>query len=166
MSAAEPPIAVGRILGPWGVRGYLKVTSYSRSPDRFVSGTRVYAGQTPLVVETARKHKGHFVVKFTTVSSLGAAQALQGTELTSPFTELPDPPDGSYYQFQLIGLAAVTPSGEALGTVTRILETGANDVYLIERPDGSELLVPAISDVVKNVDLDAGRIVVDPPAGL
>jgi 16S rRNA processing protein RimM len=166
MSAVEPPIAVGRILGPWGVRGGLKVSSYSRSSDRFVPGTRVYAGKTPLVVEMARKQKGHFVVQFTTVSSLGAAHALQGAELTVPATELPVQPDGSYYQFQLIGLAAETPLGEKLGTITRILETGANDVYLIERPDGSELLVPAISDVVKQVDVGGGRIVVDPPAGL
>ena len=165
MSAAEP-IAVGRILAPWGVRGHLKVTSYSRESDRFVPGTRVYAGDTPLVVETARRQKSHFVVKFTTVSSLGAAHALQGAELTIPVAELPVQPDGSYYQFQLIGLAAETSSGEKLGTMARVLETGANDVYLIERPDGTELLVPAITDVVKQVDLDAGRIVVDPPPGL
>jgi 16S rRNA processing protein RimM len=105
-------------------------------------------------------------VSFTTVNDLGAAQALQGAELTIPVAELPVQPGGSYYQFQLIGLAAETPSGEKLGTVARILETGANDVYLIERPDGSELLVPAISDVVKQVDIDAGRLVVDPPPGL
>ena len=65
-----------------------------------------------------------------------------------------------------LGLDVVNESGEPLGVIARVLETGANDVYLVERPGGGELLIPAIKDVVKTVDLDGGRMVVAPPPGL
>ena len=162
----EPPVAVGKVLAPWGVRGDVKIAPFSRSLDRFTPGTQVYLGETALVVERSRSHKGHFVVKFASVSDLGTAEEMRGTELTIPVSELPPPPQGVFYQFQLIGLAAVTPSGEPLGTIARVLETGANDVYLIERPDGGETLIPAVRDVVIEIDLNGGRMVVDPPVGL
>jgi 16S rRNA processing protein RimM len=119
-----------------------------------------------LTVERSRPHKQHFVVKFASISSIGAANEMRGAELTIPAAELPSPPDGSFYQFQLIGLHVVTESGDPLGAIARVLETGANDVYVVERLEGGELLIPAIKDVVKDVDLHGGRMVVDPPPGL
>ncbi len=126
----------------------------------------MYSGDTPLTVERSRPHKQHLVVKFDSISSLGAANEMRGAELTVPAAELPSPPEGSFYQFQLIGLDVVNESGDSLGVIARVLETGANDVYLVESSDGSETLIPAIKDVVKTVDLDGGRMVVDPPPGL
>jgi 16S rRNA processing protein RimM len=74
-------------------------------------------------------------------------------------------PDGEYYQFQLIGLAVETKDGERLGTLRSIFETGGNDVYVVDC-GGKELLVPAIEDVVCEIDLENNRMIVDLPEGL
>ena len=163
---SEERVAVGRILGPWGVRGEVRIEHFSQSPDRFVPGARVFAGETPLTVECSRPHKGHLVAKLREVSDRGEADSMRGAALTVEVAALPPAPDGSYYQFQLIGLTAFTTKAESLGTVSQVLETGANDVYVVDGADGRQILLPAISGVVLEVDLARGLMVVDPPNGL
>ena len=112
--------------------------------------------------ESSRPHKKALVVKFESISDRDVAEGLRGLDLVIPESELPPPPPGSHYQFQLVGLTVVTTSGDLLGKVSRILETGANDVYLVLGEDGGETLIPAIKDVVVEIDLEGGRMVVDP----
>ena len=83
-----------------------------------------------------------------------------------PSAEEPPLPEGEYYHHQLIGLKVQTPEGRDLGALSEILLTGANDVYVVLGPDGSELLLPAIGDVVLNIDLELGRILVNLIPGL
>ena len=163
---AEQRVTVGRILGPWGVRGEVRIEHFAQSPDRLAPGTRLFAGDIPLTVERSRSHKGHVVAKLQGVSDRGAADGMRGAELTVEATALPPTPRDSYYQFQLIGLTAFTERAERLGTVSQVLETGANDVYVVEDADGGQILLPAVKDVILEVDLARGRMVVDPPSEL
>ncbi len=93
------------------------------------------------------------------------AQALSGKDLFIHKDRLPKLPEGEYYHFQLIGLSVETKEGKPLGTLSAILETGGNDVYVVES-EGKELLIPAIEDVIGEVDLQNRKLVVDLPEGL
>ncbi len=148
------------------MRGEVKVARHSPAAGPFGPGTRLYAGDRPVTVQRSRPHGPHLVVKLAGIDDRTAAGALRGADLEVPEADLPPTPEGTYYEFQLIGLAAVTPAGQALGTVSEVLATGANDVYVVRGEGGGEVLVPAIRDVVIGVDLGAGRMVVDLPEGL
>ena len=91
------------------------------------------------------------------------AETLISKEVEVPFSELPPRRKGTYYYFQLIGLSVVTEDGAAVGTLKEIMETGANNVYVVEKPDHKEILIPAIPSCVLSVDIEAGRMTVRLP---
>jgi 16S rRNA processing protein RimM len=93
------------------------------------------------------------------------AQALAGSTLYVDSETLPPLEEGVYYGFQLIGLRVATVGGEELGRIEDILETGAHDVIVVRGPRG-EVLLPSVEQVVREVDLEQGRVIVDPPPGL
>ena len=159
-------MAIAKVLGPWGVRGEIKVARHSPAAGPLQPETRLLAGDREVTVERCRPHGGNLVVKLREIDDRTAAEKLRGTQLEVPEADLPPAPEGSYYEFQLVGLSAVSAGGEEIGTVSEVLATGANDVYVIGLPDGGQLLVPAIRDVVLSVDLEAGIMVVDPPKAL
>ena len=110
-------------------------------------------------------HRGMALVKFRGVDTREDGESLAGVELEVPIEDVPPLPDGSYYHFQILDMEVWTASGELLGTVEDILNTGSNDVYVVRRC-AEEVLVPAIESVVLRVDVDGGRITVDLPDGL
>ena len=162
-----PPefLIVGHILAPWGIHGEIKVEVVTDFPERFASGKVVYLNGYPLEIEKCRPHKQHLLVKLATVDSVEAAEKLRGQDLTIPSTELYCLPDGQYYAFQLIGLKVVTTEGETLGRITDIMSTASNDVYIVEGKRG-DILIPSIEDVVKSIDLEKGKIVIEAIEGL
>ncbi len=99
------------------------------------------------------------VLKLEGIDTPAAAQELSGQWLTSPAHDSPKLSAGEFFHFQLLGLQARTEEGEELGTLREIIQTGSNDVYRIEK-DGRELLLPAISQVIRRVDLSAGVMIV------
>ncbi len=158
-------VVVGRVLGPWGVRGDVRVEPQSDSPERFAPGSRVYLDGSETAVASSRPHRGGLVVRFESVPDRTAAETLKGAMLTVPRDRVGPLPDGSYYYFQVIGLRVRTDVGEELGEVREVLATGSNDVYVVRGPAG-ERLVPALNDVVLDVDLDVGQMTVRLPEGL
>jgi 16S rRNA processing protein RimM len=100
------------------------------------------------------------ILRIDGVKTRDEARALFGQYLFVPESEAVRLPEGEYFVHQIIGLNVVTTGGEALGTVRDVMETGSNDVYVV-RARGKEILLPAIKDVVKRVDLDAGTMEVD-----
>lgn len=94
------------------------------------------------------------------------AERFRGMELRLPFEAAGPLPDGEYYHWQIIGLRVVTTDGQSLGKVVHILETGANDVYILRTEQGQEHLIPAIEKVIKRVDLVDGVIEIEPIPGL
>jgi len=105
---------------------------------------------------------GRCIVKLEGIDDRDQAEAIRGQALRIGRKDIPALPEGSYYDFQIVGLHVFTSDGRDLGRVTQIMRTGANDIYETD----SGVLLPAISDVIREVDLDAGRIIVEPVEGL
>jgi len=168
-------VVVGRIGRPHGVRGQVTVEVRTDDPDlRFAPGSVLLtepAARGPLTVEDARWHSGTLLLTLarpdgTVVVGREEADALRNTMLQVPVTELPqlEDPD-SYYDHQLVGLAAQLPDGTPVGQVTGVRHEGT-ELLVLRRPEGGELLVPFVTAIVPTVDLAGGRLVVDPPEGL
>jgi 16S rRNA processing protein RimM len=123
------------------------------------------AGNRTLTIRSLREHKGVLLVRFERVSSRPRADELRGLILEVPEDELGALPEGEYYRHELIGLEVIDSEGRGLGRLEEILETGANDVYVV-RDAESELLVPAIEAVVKEVSLAGGRMIIQLMGGM
>jgi 16S rRNA processing protein RimM len=158
-------IVVGRVVAPWGARGEIKVEVMTDFPDRFSPQEEVHIDGRPMTIERSRLHQGRVILKLATIDSVEAAQGLRGRFLEVPQSQLRPLPKDEYYQYQLLGLEVWTTGGELLGRIANILPTGSNDVYIVPSRHG-ELLIPAIEDVVKSVELERGRIVIEVIKGL
>jgi 16S rRNA processing protein RimM len=116
-------------------------------------------------IESARWQKGLVYLRLSGIDDREAAAELGGRLLAIPESELEPLPEGQYYRFQLIGLSVVSREGEELGRVTEVLSTGANDVYVVHG-DRGEFLLPATDQVVREIDLETGRMLIDVLPGL
>jgi 16S rRNA processing protein RimM len=157
-------VEVGRIHGPHGIRGELKVESQTDFPERFAPGSHLLLvapdGRVrPTVVLSSRVHKNRYLLTVEGIEDRTAAENLRGGFLKVGQEDLTPLPPGRYYQFQLLGLSVVTDEGRALGPVEDVFPTGGNLVLVVRGEEG-ELLLPYIDDVVLKVDLDEGRITV------
>ena len=152
------------------MRGELQVRPHTDQPERFGHLDRVFVGEDPPIpyaVERARLHRGMVILKLAGCEDRTEAELLRGLLLQILLEEALPLQDGEFYLFQLVGLRVETPGGELLGELVEILQTGANDVFVIRRPGGgSDLLIPDIPDVVLEIDLQAGRALVEIPPGL
>jgi 16S rRNA processing protein RimM len=164
INSTEPRfVAIGRIVQPHGVRGEVSVEVLTDFPERFDTIEVVYLGNASEAearrVKTSRWHQDRVLLSFEGCEDRTAAEELRGLLVQIPAEEVMPLPEGEYYAHDLIGLDVLTVEGEALGRVTDILFTGANEVYVVVGPRG-QILLPAITDVVERVDLSAGQIVV------
>lgn len=156
-------LAVGRITTAHGIRGEVRVELHTDFPERFAPEVTLYVGEA--LVETtimyARPHKQQLLVKLVDVDSRDDAEALRGQWLFIPEDEAVELEPDTYWVHDIIGLYVYTEAGQPLGVISEVLFTGANEVYVIQRADtGAELLLPAIADVVQNVELDHKRMTV------
>lgn len=174
-------LTVGRIARPHGIRGEVIVDVRTDEPDqRFAPGRVLITepGAAPadpaayrvpdrLTIEAVRAHQGRLIVQFGGVYDRDVAEALRGVLLSVDSAEVAEPEDpDEFNDHQLIGLTAVTPAGETLGEVARIDHAPAADLLVLRRPEGRTALIPFVKAIVPEVDLAAGRVVVDPPDGL
>lgn len=163
-------LVVGRVLRPHGAGGEVLVEVLSDAPERFAPGSRLGAGDPDhaaraLTVAAARPHQGRLLVRFEEIGDRDAVDALRGAALTIAEDEARALPEGSFYPHQLEGLDVVDEDGRALGTLVRVDPGPAHDHWVVS--DGRrEVLVPAVADIVRAVDLGARRIVLHPPDGL
>ncbi|MDR7417263.1 MAG: ribosome maturation factor RimM [Armatimonadota bacterium] len=155
-------LRIGTITRPHGLRGEVRVLPDTDFPDRFQALRRVLVagpeGEVPYEVESVRPHGRFFLVKLRGVEDREAAEALRGRELRIPGEEATPLPEGTYYVADILGLEVRTEDGEVLGWVREVLRTGANDVYVVA--GNREILLPAIEEVVREVNLEARCMVV------
>lgn len=163
-------LCLGRIVGVHGIRGGLNLLSYAESDEVFTAGRRVrlrdaQGTEEGFTVREVRPRKGGLLLHLDEVDDRTAAERLVGRDLLMDRSELPPLPEGTYYWEELIGLSVFEADGRLLGRLEAILPTGSNDVYVV-RDGRSEILVPALARVIRDVDLAAGRMVVVLPEGL
>ncbi|MBI2303850.1 MAG: 16S rRNA processing protein RimM [Chloroflexi bacterium] len=161
-------IIVGRVLSPWGVGGEVKVEVLTDFPERFDPGSQVYLLGKEYEVQKSRPGKNFVIVKLARVDSRDDAEALAGRYLEVPRDQLHSLPEGEYYPFQIQGLEVWTTQGECWGEVVEVLRGQGNDVLVLRPANGGgrETLVPVIEEVIKEVDLERGRIIIEPLVGM
>lgn len=172
---AEPPaptnnelLAVGRVTRTHGVRGEVAVQPLSEVESRFQAGSVLLLGPTGhrrLTVREARAHGHRLLVRFEEVRDLGEAESLRGRLLLVRAEDAPPLPADHYWVHELVGLEVLTETGRTLGRIREVLHNPANDVWLVER-DGGEVLIPALRDVIAEVDPTAQRVVIREVPGL
>lgn len=162
-------LEAGKIVNTHGLRGEVKLVPWTDSPQTFEEIDHVFikkkTGDVRLDIERLKYQKNNLIVKFNQISSIEEAEKLKNQTVYIDRDALGELPEGVYYIADIIGLAAVDESGNAVGTVVDIFNTGANDIYDIKREGKKNLLLPVIDDVI-TVDLENERVVVKIPEGL
>jgi 16S rRNA processing protein RimM len=164
-STSEPVFLVaGRLHRPHGIHGEIEFEIMTDFPERLRSGTTVYVGdqQTPMLITHRRSKDQALLLTFEGIHVREEVALLRNQLVYIRREGLPALPDGEYYHHQLIGMQVFDESGKLLGTLDEIMETGANDVYLVRSEYGEEMLFPAVEDVVLSADPDKKIMVVRP----
>jgi 16S rRNA processing protein RimM len=162
----ENAVLVGIISAPHGIAGAVSTESLSDNPRRFTPGAEFFDQQGHnYLLEEAKPHQGRLLLRFRGIADRNAAEKLRGVQLYIIPAADEQAPAGTYYHYQLAGLE-VREKGAVLGVIEDIFSHAANDVFLVRQPDGGEILVPALKQMVKKIDLTAGYLEVELPEGL
>ena len=165
-SPYDPPerLAIGRIASPHGIRGEIRMYIFSHFPERIPELPYIYIGNEdqPRKLTRARLKDNLAIMRVEGITSREMADELRGEVVRIDLEQAAPLEEGEYYHFELIGLTAVDESGAVIGQVTDIIETGANDVYVVTDDEGKETLIPALEDVVPEIDIEQRRMVVRP----
>jgi 16S rRNA processing protein RimM len=162
---------VAKIGRPHGVQGAAKVYPYGESLAAQAVGSKIFLQSdskselSELTIASLRPQQRMLVVEFKELTSRDDVLEISGAEILLSEDRLPPPAEGEYYHYQLIGLIVETLQGSRIGTLSGIIETGGADVYSIDF-GGKEILIPAVDGVIVEIDLELGKIIVDPPEGL
>jgi 16S rRNA processing protein RimM len=154
-------IVIGKIIAPQGVRGEVRVVPLTDFPERFreLKIAQLDDG-TNLPIESVRYHQQFVLLKFRGLNDRNDIEHLRGKLIKVERKDLVPLPNGHYYIFDIIGLAVYNEQEEYLGKVTDVLETGSNDVYIVEQKDKQPLLIPGLKTVVLQIDIAGGKMIV------
>ncbi|MEU5977313.1 ribosome maturation factor RimM [Streptomyces sp. NPDC047315] len=164
-------LVVARVGRAHGIRGEVTVEVRTDEPELRLGPGAVLATDPasagPLTIEEGRVHSGRLLLRFAGVRDRNGAEALRNVLLIADVDpdETPDDPD-EYYDHQLVDLDVVLADGTEIGRIAEVSHLPSQDLFIVERPDGSEVLIPFVAEIVTSVDLDAQRAVVEPPPGL
>lgn len=173
MTETPKYLAIGEILRPHGIRGELRLRILTDYPERIAHLETVYLGEsasssklTPFQVQGNRMNSGYGLLKLRGIEDRDAADRLRGLFVLVDIDHAVPLEEGEFYLYQLIGIRVLLDDGQELGTLTEVLETGANDVYIVASPGYGEVLIPAIPDTILSTDIDGGMMTVRLPEGL
>ena len=158
------------MVGAHGIAGEVAVRTTGDTPEGIgrytsVTWTPIRGAERRVTIASCRVHKGVALVRFNEVTTRDEAEGFVGGTLSVPRDELAPAAEGRHYVVDLIGLPVVSTSGEPIGTVKEVFETGANDVFVVD-VGGREVLVPAVDHIVKDIDVKGRRIVIEVLEGL
>ena len=163
----EPTVVVGVVTGVHGLRGEVSIQNRSDNPDRWIPGGVVLREDgAALTIAASRRHGRRLLVTFVGVTDREAAERLRGAVLVVPESWLPALSEGQWWAHELLGCEVRTVSGRVLGVVTEVIPNPANDLWVTVDEDGHETLVPALADLLIDVDVAARSIVVDDVPGI
>ena len=169
--AKSPPglVPLGRVVGVHGLKGMLRVGLSSRGdldPETFLALGEILVGEEHFAVVKASRGRKHVLLGLAGVETREQAEALVGREVQGEAGRFPELPPGEYYWFQVLGLPVIhADNGAVIGHLAEIWPTGAHDVYVV-RQGNREVLLPAVEEVIQEIDLQAGCLKVRPPEGL
>lgn len=171
MDSSTDHVEVGIVINTFGVKGEVKVMPLTNEPSDFSGFTEVFLGKSgedaiEYVVRKARAHKKWVILRLEGVGNRDDAAKLRDLNIYVPKDVLGELPEDTYLESDLIGMEVFNTKAEFIGVISDILKTPANDVYQIRSEDGRELLIPAIKDVVKEVDIKANKMIIEPIQGL
>jgi 16S rRNA processing protein RimM len=164
----QPPfLLLGQVLRPHGVRGELRLEVMTDYPERIVPGGMVYLGTDPddtrsaeeYEVASVRRHLQYLIIRLAGIEDRNEAETLRDRYVMVALDQAVPLEEDEFYLFQAIGLEVSTEEHEALGRVSEVIETGANDVYVVRGPRG-EILIPAIDECIVEIDIAAGTMTV------
>lgn len=164
-------LVVARIGRAHGIKGEVTVEVRTDEPELRLGPGAVLATEPastgPLTVETGRVHSGRLLLRFAGVGDRTGAEALRNTLLIAEVDpqDMPEDPD-EYYDHQLMDLDVVLTDGTEIGRITEITHLPSQDLFIVERPDGTEVMIPFVEEIVTEIDLVEQRAVIDPPPGL
>jgi 16S rRNA processing protein RimM len=170
MTDQDELVPVGKISGTHGIKGLLKVYSYSGNIQSLQSAATVFlknknGSVCEHVIKSVAAHAGGFILGLDDYADINQVLQLNGSELYVKLSQLPAPDNDEYYWRDLIGLAVFTDLGVELGTLVDIFETGSSDIYVV-RGVSKEYLIPAIADVISLVDIPGKKMIITPLDGL
>jgi 16S rRNA processing protein RimM len=162
-------VTIGIVAKPKGVGSRLRILPLTFDPARYLDLESIFIEKEgslhEKVIESAEMKGRHVFLNIKGITTVKECNEFVGNEVKIHESQCPALPDGEYYHYQIIGLEVFTDSGLYLGTVTDIIETGSNDVYSVTH-ETKEILIPAIADVIEEIDLDRNRITIHPIEGL
>ena len=161
---------IGEIVGIHGIKGTNKLRSYAESLSMFSPGSSILVRdrrgrEASYEIRWVKPHTGTPLILFKGIANRDQAKELIGAELFIPQSDLPELDEDTYYWHDLIGIEVYTTTGEFLGRIESIIETGSNDVYVVKENE-KEVLIPALETVVLDIDLAQKRMKVELPEGL
>ncbi len=156
---------MGRVIRPHGVDGEVRVYVFEPGAPNLQRGRSVTISGVVRKISRLRDDRGELLIAFEGITDRDQAMTLRGEILELPDRLVRRNDEESYFLHELIGLLVETDSGEPVGNIREILQPGANDVYVVDTV-GGELLIPAIADVVREIDVKAGKIIIVPLAGM
>jgi len=175
MPTSQDPkyLLIGVLLRPHGVIGEMRMKVLTHYPERLPKLKTVYLAPSPddpqvteYPLERVRMHQEYALMKFKGIDDRDRADRLRQLVVMVAVGDAIPLDEGEHYLYQLVGLTVQTVAGEILGTLTEVLETGANDVYIIDSPQYGEVLIPATKDTIISTDVENKTMVVSLPEGL
>ena len=157
-------LEIGQIVNTFGIKGMVKIKPFTDDIRRFDDLKKVYIennkSRKEYEIEEVKYHKEMVLIKFKGVETVEQAELLRNYYLKVKREDEPELDDGTFYIVDLLGLEVYSDEGNLLGKLEDIYNTGSNDIYVVKNELGKQLLLPAISDVIKDINLDEKRIVV------
>lgn len=162
---SEKLLTVGKLVNTHGIRGEVKILSQTDFPElRFAPNSQLIllspdgSKQLDIQIVTAREHKNTYIAQLNGFNDINQVEAYKGWLVKVSEKYLAELAEDEYYYHEIIGCRVVTEEGEELGEITEILTPGANDVWVVQRPDNKQVLIPVIDDVLLNVDVQSKTV--------
>lgn len=163
-------LEIGQIVNTFGIKGMIKVNPFTDDITRFDRLKKVYVEKSKIKkeyeIEEIKYHKNMVLIKFKGIDSVEEAESLRNSYLKVDRKDEPELEEGTYYIVDLLGLDVYSDQGESLGKLDDIFNNGSTDIYVVKDEMGKQLLLPAISDVIKKIDLEEKKVIVHILKGL
>jgi 16S rRNA processing protein RimM len=166
---AEPLVPLGEIVTTHGLNGWLKLNAFNPSTSALFPGVEVFlergGRQSVHQIEASNQHKRQFLIKLRDINSIDDAAPYVGSTLAVGESALEALPPRQYYHYQVVGFEVFHLNGDLIGTISSTMPTPGGELYVVQGA-AKEHLIPAVREIIEQVDFDARKIVINPPEGL